>query len=180
MESLQEEWRAVQGFEGSYEVSDQGRVRSIDRVVGPRRFRGQLLRTRKHNQGYHQIMLAKDGKKYYPLAHHLVAAAFIGPRPDGYDINHKNGKKQDNRPQNLEYVPHATNVRHAFESGLVGEANRTGERNGRSKITADVVRKIREMPVTMNAPEIIRTLALPLTISAVCRIRKRESWGHVA
>jgi hypothetical protein len=69
----------------------------------------------------------------------LVAEAFLGPKPAGRTVNHKNGEKTDNRPENLEYVTRSENQHHAYETGLQGR----GQKHGRAKLTNEQVREIR-------------------------------------
>src|SRR3990167_5147106 len=103
-----EEWRPVPGFEGLYSVSSLGRVRS-ERIV--------ILRGEISNWGYPQVALRKDGQYKSRTIHSLVAEAFHGPRPPKHVVNHRNGTKRDNRPENLEYVTQKGNVAHAFANG---------------------------------------------------------------
>lgn len=143
MDSLAEEWRTIPGFEGMYEVSDQGQVRSIDRTVidsrgHQRRYRGQSMRQSDHYSGYKLIRLCVDGKYTSTSVHALVAAAFIGPRPGDADVNHIDGHKANNRPSNLEYVSRKGNMEHARRTGLW--ENR-GENNGQATATNDQVRQ---------------------------------------
>jgi hypothetical protein len=108
-----EEWRAVVGYEGYYEVSDHGRVRSIDRVVGqpgntPKRLRGKILKpTPSSGKHLHLCVClyrnSPERKGETMRVHSLVAAAFIGPRPDGLQVCHNNGDGHDNRASNLRY-----------------------------------------------------------------------------
>jgi len=99
-----EEWRSITGLEGSYEVSDRGRVRSLPRVVvgkdGVRyRRRGQMLKPVLQPTGYYTVGVRQKVR----TIHSLVAEAFIGPRPDGLEVCHNNGHSLDNRAQNLRY-----------------------------------------------------------------------------
>lgn len=138
MESLHEEWRSVVGREGQNEVSSLGRVRSLDRVVefsnrwGGTSYanrKGKILKPGKHNQGYRVVSM--DGRKSQTI-HSLVAAAFIGPRPKGFDINHIDGDKTNNAAANLEYVTRRGNMAHAQRTGLW---DNRGEMNGQATAT---------------------------------------------
>lgn len=136
-------WRSVVGFEGVYEVSDGGHVRRI--AGGPGARPGHILRT-KLRSGYPAISLSSGGSPRRGRDHHvhsLVAAAFIGPCPAGYEVNHKNGIKTDNRRGNLEYVTKSENRLHAYRLGLTPLQARGGERNNAAKLTAHDVAEIR-------------------------------------
>lgn len=103
-----EEWRPIPGHEGSYEVSDQGRVRSLDRIVVNRlghvvRYRGQLLKARLSGpKGKQYLMVSLTGGKCGKL-HLLVAAAFIGPNPGGMQVCHNDGNRWNNAASNVRY-----------------------------------------------------------------------------
>lgn len=122
------EWRAVPGFEGLYEVSDQGRVRSIDRpdVSGMKTLRGVLLSDKRtDSSGRPSAMLYKDRERTQHLVCWLVAAAFIGPRPEGLIICHRNGDHTDNRPCNLRYDTPSANNFDSVAHGVHHNANKT-------------------------------------------------------
>lgn len=115
-----EEWRAVVGYEGLYEASDFGRVRSLDRtVIGrtrwggttERRFRGQILQPAPNSRwGYLYVVLCNGfGRRRNCRVNVLVAEAFLGPRPGGMEVLHGPGGITDNRVRNLRYGTHAEN-----------------------------------------------------------------------
>ena len=105
-----EQWKPVAGYEGYYEVSDFGNVRSLDREVSQRNGRAKKLKGRKlslaignGNGNYLSVMLSKDGIHKRPLVHRLVAQAFI-PNPHGCrEVNHKDRNTRNNRADNLEW-----------------------------------------------------------------------------
>lgn len=108
-----EEWRAVVGFEGAYEVSNLGRVRSIDREIphnggrGLRRLRGKVLSPSPNGPyGYLSVMLGAGCRRY---VHRLVAAAFIGP-VEGMDVDHDDTNPANNAVTNLAIMPHVDNM----------------------------------------------------------------------
>ena len=111
-----EEWRPLAGYEGRYEVSSCGRVKSL--VDNFHRPRSKILLPNPNHAGYLRVKLQKDGGKWTAPVHRLVAEAFLGPRPDGMTVNHKNGAKEDNRPENLEYMSARDNRKHAWRTGL--------------------------------------------------------------
>jgi hypothetical protein len=123
-------WRSVPGFE-HYEVSSHGEVRSIDRDVptrhhgweGTRRLKGKTLKQFDNKDGYPVVSMGAKSKVYG--VHQLVAWAFHGMPGDGEVIDHINGDKHDNRPENLEYVTPSENTKRQYRTGLL--TNRAGE-----------------------------------------------------
>lgn len=100
------EWRAIPGYEGQYEVSACGQVRSLDRIVtqgnrwgstSSRFAKGQIIKPSLDSSGYAQVSLS--GKRI--LVHHLVMAAFGPPRPENSTCDHRNGARTDNHIDNL-------------------------------------------------------------------------------
>lgn len=97
-------WKEIPGFEGLYEVSTDGLVRSMDRISPHgHHLKGKVLKQMTHNKGYLQVSLCKDGVVHQMLVHRLVAQVFI-PNPKGLDfINHKDEDKSNNFVGNLEW-----------------------------------------------------------------------------
>ena len=108
-------WRDVPNYEDAYQVSNLGRVRSLP---GGRRH-GKVLRPAPSGRGYPAVALCAGAgikpKNHY--VHHLVALAFIGPRPEGLDVCHTNGDMSDNRVENLRYDDVSGNMRDAVRHG---------------------------------------------------------------
>lgn len=118
---ISEEWKDIQGFEGFYQVSNLGHIRSVDRFVkshhGKRIAKGKMLSPSKSKQtGYSQIHLYKFGSVYRYNVHSLVAKAFIPQNGKPY-VNHKDGQKENNSADNLEWVTNAENHYHAVRIG---------------------------------------------------------------
>lgn len=143
-----ENWKPVTGFVGLYEVSDLGRVRSLDRdpIKNPihRRFwQGKILRPG-ISKGYAVVQLCgvRTKKSQQGLVHRLVAKEFV-PNPSGYPmVNHKNCNRSDNRSDNLEWCTHEMNMRHAKENGRMTCKHRT---EWNRILSDDDVKKIREL-----------------------------------
>lgn len=112
---MQEEWRAIEESDGMYEVSNTGKVRSLNyNKTG----RVQELKQKIDRYGYCIVTLHIDGKQKYPPVHRLVAQAFI-PNPDNKSqVNHISGIKTDNNVKNLEWCTSSENIKHAFNHGL--------------------------------------------------------------
>lgn len=118
----EEKWKPVKNFEGSYEVSNTGEVKSLNRITlvkGKKRvIIGRFLKPKNNGQGYQFVTLSIAGKTKNCYVHRLVAESFIS-NPNFYqEVNHINGCKADNRAENLEWVCHSSNVKHAYENNL--------------------------------------------------------------
>ena len=129
MNPTQERWLPVPGYEGFYEVSDHGRVRSVDRVVvagsGERKFAGRVLRLGTNRHGYMLVALRKPGIQKSKRAHRLVLEAFVGPCPEGMAACHENGDKLDNRLSNLRWDTTSSNLYDAVRHGTHHWASKT-------------------------------------------------------
>lgn len=130
-----EEWRPVVGYEGYYEVSDQGRVRSLGRVMrygnqkypNRQRFvRGRFMtRTPNVRGGHLYVSLMVEGQIKSKAVHVLVAEAFLGPRPEGLQVRHINGVPADCRLSNLAWGTQSENMADRVRHGVHHQANKT-------------------------------------------------------
>lgn len=119
-----ENWKDVPEYEGIYEVSDQGRVRTklgkttYTKRHGVRKWKQRYLKNKTPKGREVRVSLWKDGKEKTWLVHRLVALAFI-PKVDGKEyINHIDGNPKNNKVENLEWCNHTENNNHAFDNGL--------------------------------------------------------------
>lgn len=116
---MEEIWKDVKGYEGYYQVSNLGRVRSLPRNKGKRVYGGKILKQVDRGNGYLCISLSKNNQKS-PLisVHQLVAQAFIDNPNNLPQVNHIDGNKQNNRADNLEWSNASMQAIHAFSLGL--------------------------------------------------------------
>ncbi len=158
----------INGSEGFYTISDKGDVYSYFTPLIKK------LKTRLR-RGYESLTLRlNEVRKDYSI-HVLVAEHFIGPRPDGFQVNHIDGNKINNNVTNLEYVTQSENMKHAFRLGL--QCNK-GENHSQSKLTELDIIKIRRMrKMGMTYLKISEYFCVTgLTIGKICR---GERWSHV-
>lgn len=119
-------WRPIPCYEGYYEVSDQGNVRSLDRIDALGRLRrGRELKPRSSGSGYMQVALNKDGSVKQMLVHRLVLIAFEGEPEEGMQACHSNGDKSDNRLDNLRWGTSSENNLDKIRHGTHPDANKT-------------------------------------------------------
>ena len=144
------EWRDVPSSP-MYQVSSTGDVRSKDRIIQvhtngrgtyDRQRAGQPIRFTTLPAGYLVVVLGRGNKR---TVHSLVAEAFIGPRPQGMDINHKDGNKKNNNVGNLEYCSRSANMKHAYDTGLCPKPPlKRGTDQHLCRLDEDKVRAIRK------------------------------------
>src|SRR5258708_1594768 len=147
-----ERWLPVPGYEGLYEVSDLGRVRSIAHSTRAGMRGGQMLKPQFNSRGYHHVGLRRDGKKAALRLNRLVLAAFAGPCPPGEVARHGPGGKLDNRLTNLSYGTQRENIHDKIRDGTA----QAGERNTAAKLTGPDVIEIRRQGAGGGSQEIGR------------------------
>jgi hypothetical protein len=137
-----EVWKDIEGYEGLYQVSNIGRVKSLKRYVQnhsgasylvPERIKkASEKKERDKKQGYMSISLYKNnkGKSFY--VHRLVAEAFVENPDNKETVNHINGDKHDNRAYNLEWCSYAENNAHAVKTGLNDSSHRRNRKGSMS------------------------------------------------
>jgi hypothetical protein len=164
-----EQWKPVKGYEGLYEASDSGDVRRIRGGRGASA--GRLLRP-VSNRHYLKVHLSRNNKVEQLYVHCLVAAAFVGERPAGMHVNHKDTNKLNNSVANLEYVTPLGNTRHAIDLGL---CNHAGEHNGNAKLNRAKVALIRSLAAnSMPRSDIARIFGIKR--NTVSQIVNKKRW----
>lgn len=118
---MKEEWKDIFGYEGLYQVSNMGEVRSLVNQARHKRKIPKILKAHKDGKGYLRIKVSKKQKTQTFKVHRLVAQAFIPNPKDKLQVNHKNCIKTDNKVSNLEWVTNEENREHAKKNGILGD-----------------------------------------------------------
>ena len=133
-------WKDIPGYEGSYQVSNFGNVKSLERVMQCGRGYGKrperLLKTsftRTERRGYRIVGLCKNGKSITYLVHRLVALCFIGPCPPGMNVDHIDENILNNQASNLRYLPIGENTARSVKGVCRNPSKNRMEGNPRTK-----------------------------------------------
>lgn len=186
-EFQQEAWQAIPGFEGLYEASSLGRVRSCPRKPA---FKGRLRSPNLTVKGYLSVVLYREGKRYSPIGiHRLVAWTFLGPQPKNIVVNHLDGNPRNNRLSNLEYCTRKEDAQHALRTGLkpVGdrhwsklhpELRARGEGHGMAKLTEIQAREIKHL-LTQGVGPTAAARQVGCSIKSAKDISAGKTWKHL-
>lgn len=172
-----ETWKQIKGFEGLYEVSDLGRVRSLDKISKSRsgsyrKKSGMIISGGINSRGYRLCLLyPAEGKRQTVYFHHLVLKAFIGEPLPGQEACHNDGNKQNNRLDNLRWDTHIKNCSDREKHGT----NYKGVHNGNAKLTEDKVLEVRRLELTHS--EIAKIYGI--STATVSMVRTRKYWKHI-
>jgi len=136
---MTETWKPIAGYETLYEVSDEGRVRSIRSPHGDGILRGDVDR-----YGYRRVVLVKDGGRKRHKVHRLVCHAFNGPPPEGTECGHRNGQRQDNNSANLAWITRSENTLDSIRHGTFHRHGPPGgERHSQARLSDQQIAAIR-------------------------------------
>lgn len=199
-ELIPEIWKDVEGYEGYYQVSNYGRIRSTERKINyvsesrnGNKFESfftkpeTITKGTDNGKGYMFVSLTKNGERKNFYVHRLVAKAFVDNPQQKPQINHKNCDKSDNKALNLEWVTLKENMQHASENGLLrcseyqkeqtSKSNR-GSGHGNSKLTEPDIIKIRDMRKDgLTYKEIAQRFNV--NRATIGYIIRGKTWSHV-
>jgi NUMOD4 motif-containing protein len=180
---IKEVFVPILGYEGFYEISNLGRIKSFARVV-PNPHGGTMIRKEKflktntyHPSGYRFVTLIIHKKRKNHSVHRLVATAFIKNHTNLPQINHIDTVKNNNIASNLEWCTNSENQAHANRHGLINHPN--GERHGMSKVTEEVVLKIRALHNMNKYSQREIGNMFGITKNHVGFIVRRVTWRHI-
>lgn len=169
-----EEWKVIITHP-NYAVSNLGRIKILQCTMP--QYVGKIKEGGPNPKGYIKIILSKNGKKTTFDKHTLVALYFLGERPTGQQVNHKDGNKANNRLDNLEYVTAKKNMAHARDRlGVVTWYK--GEANPNAKLTAQDIVEIRKRRAQGETlPQL--AAAYGKSTGGICDIVNRKAWAHI-
>ena len=178
---LVETWKDIPEFRGSYQVSNMGRVRSVDRVITfsdgrVRKYKGKVLKPYINNTGYEQVMLYDDNGYNLKRVHRLVLETFEPHvNMNDLDVNHIDGNKLNNHLTNLEWLTRRDNILHACDIGLI---NNRGEDSPNAILSnADVL----EILERLDTGELQKDIGLDYGVSNkyISLINRGRRWRSV-
>ena len=167
-----EVWKDVVGYEGYYQVSNLGRVKSLKR----KHMRTtKILKNNVSKRGYQRVILCKNNAEKHKSIHRLVALTFILNPENKRTVNHINGFKTDNQVINLEWATSKENMQHAYDNGLI--TGLKGEKHNCAKLTGNDVRQIRELVSYKSKVSVAKIFNV--TVGTISHISLYRTWKHI-
>ena len=168
---MKEEWKDIKGFEGWYQVSNLGQVRSVERQINNngtlQTYKSHILKQSITNKGYYYVVLYKNSKGYHKNIHRLIAEHFIDNLNNLPCVNHIDGDKKNNSLSNLEWCSHQYNIQHTYKNHLV-------DHSSQQKKVLDRVSGIIYPSIEEAARQ---TGKFATNISWSCRFAKKSRWS---
>lgn len=171
-----ESWKTIIGYE-NYEINSSGAVRRRTKSKNGVFDVGFVLKSRLDKYGYLTVALYKDSAKSGKTitVHSLVLLCFLGPRPQGFEINHKDGNKQNNHISNLEYCTSEENRNHAIKMGLTSR----GEDHYKAKLNNAIIHEMRRLYYIKKLPVSILHRKFGISKTHFLRCVQGKNWQHL-
>jgi hypothetical protein len=173
---MEEIWKDIKGYEGCYQISDQGRVKSLQRIVKHSKGGKKLIKERFLNQhvcksGYYSVLLSKDGINKRVMNHILVAKTFLQNLENKRTVNHIDCNKLNNNVTNLEFLTDSENQLHALKNGIKPK----GENHKNSKLKENDVIEIR----SSNQSLMELSKQYNVAFQTISDIKRKKIWKHI-
>lgn len=171
-------WKDIPEYEGLYQVSNLGRVKSLNRIIKSKligSFQKQGTIIKPHKRGnYLKVSLSKNGEINQLSVHRLVAQTFVVNPEKKPCVNHKNGDKIDNKDTNLEWMSYSENTTHSYKNGF--QKVQFGSKTSQAKLNELQVLQIRQLSKKITVTEI--ESKYNMTVSTISQIINRKLWKH--
>lgn len=174
-------WNPVKNYNGFYEVSNLGNVRSLDRKAFTKsgvlkRTKGKILSKTIKKNGYLTVMLCLNGKQKRFHIHRLVCQAFNKNETNYPMVNHIDGDKKNNHYNNLEWCDSSHNMKHAVNIGLIN----LGEKSKKSKLNTHIVLAIRRLyKINPKFNKLAVAKKIGVSDTTIHKIINRKKWKHL-
>lgn len=179
MENQEEIWKDITGYEGYYQVSNLGRVKSLSRELnikkGVRKTKERIIANSNNGNGYFVCSLSKGMKRKSILTHRLVAMAFIDNKENFNEVNHKDGNKNNNSSYNLEWCNRQYNINHSWDNKLT---NCIGEGHHNSILNNNIVTEMRNKYSGGNYSYKKLSDEYGVNMFTIRNVIKRYTWNH--
>lgn len=166
---MKEKWKKITFFKNDYYVSNKGRIKGT-----------KILKPSFARRGYEKITLSGGTTKRKSITiHRLVAETFIGPRPKGFHINHKNANKSDNSVENLEYIHPKEHQKRTSKMGLMLH----GEKHHKAKLSEKEAKEILSLGWNNSKKGIsLKKISemYGISVASAWSLLKRKSWKHIS
>ena len=174
---IKEIWKDIKGYEGLYQISNYGNLKSLPKLIFINRYtKIKILSDRIDGNGYKHVLLYKNKKSKSFKIHKLVTDHFIENKNNKKEINHKDGNKLNNYFQNLEWCTHSENIKHSFR---IGTSDNKGENHPRNKLTDKIVINIKKLYKTGKYSHKKIALIYNVHRSTISYVLNKKIWGHV-
>jgi len=160
---MSEIWKDIPGFEGCYQASNLGKIKSLP--GGKRKSRILNTANKIKNSGYHTVNLWKNGKQITKTVHKCVISAFYGIA-EGLEVNHKNDNKLDNRLSNLEWTTRALNI----------QQNVRLQKHNKVRLSTETVIRIRKA-LKSGMPSLALSKIYGVNYTTVQNIKTNKTWS---
>lgn len=177
---MKEIWKDIKDFEGRYQISNLGRVKSLTRTITEKNtgktyvLYGKILKERHMSNGYIQACLCKNSKYTYKYVHRLVAQAFISNPNNLKQVNHIDCIKTNNSVKNLEWCSHLFNSKHAAQNGLF----KRGENHHQTTLTDNQVKKIKTL-LKKGLTQVEIASMFKVSKNVINTINVQKTWKHI-
>lgn len=177
-----EQWKPIEGYEGLYEISNMGNVKSLPKCRG--RYEGgeKILKQHRSEQGYMKVTLCKDSKVKSFRVHRLVAEAFIPNQENKVQINHIDGNKCNNNINNLEWNTGSENIKHAYDNKLKRAfwLNKKSVKHPNSKKVLQYDKNMKFIKVWDSMSDIEREMSIFVdSVSKCCKGSYKTAGGYI-